>query len=111
MGAFYAVRLLVYPEIDRRARFARFFVAYNWLSVPGTVIVLPVIAMLASGSHSWDDLYPFIVVLILYIYGFTAYMITHVLFVPWQLGVFIATASMACNDITRKLMGYIASIM
>ena len=98
-------------EIDRREHFYQFIIASNWLSVPATVVFLPVIWMLMSGSHTITDLYPFSICLMAYTYAFTAFMAAHVLRVPWELAGFIVFISMSINDTTLDMLRWFGHLL
>ncbi len=93
--------------VDREKHFYQFVIASNWLAVPATAVFIPVAWMLLSGTHTWDELYPFMVCLILYTYAFTGYMAAHVLRIPWELAGFIVFVGTCVNDGTLDLLYWV----
>jgi hypothetical protein len=97
--------------IEREQYFFQFVTAYNWLAIPCTVVVLPVLWMLYSGSHSGGEILPLLLFLIGYSYVFTAFMAAYVLRIPWQLAGFIVILTMAVNDGTMNVVSWVGSII
>jgi hypothetical protein len=104
---FIAAVYLIVQQIDRRELFYKFIIANNWLNVPATAVFVPVGWMLMSGMYSWQELYPFMVCLMLYTYAFTAFMVAYVLRVPWELAGFITFVGICINDNTAQIMQWI----
>lgn len=97
--------------IDRKQYFFQFVTAYNWLAVPSTVIILPVLWMLFSGSHSGEEVLPILIFLIFYSCAFTAFMATYVLRIPWELAGFIVILTMAVSDGTMNVVNWLGAII
>lgn len=106
-AAFFGTVYWITREVDRKKYFYQFVIASNWLTVPATVIFLPVAWMLFIGAYSWGELYPFMMCLILYTYAFTAFMASYVLRVPWELAGFIVFVSMALNSNSLDVLYWI----
>ena len=98
-------------EIDRREHFYQFVVASNWLTVPATVIFAPVAYLILSQQANWDQLHMFSMCLVFYTYGFTAYMASRVLRLPWELGGFISMISLMIHNGTTDIMQWVNSIL
>lgn len=94
-------------EINRREYFLQFVIANNWLSVPATLLIIPCIWLSFSGSYTWEELYPFTCVLMLYSYIFTAYMASSILRVPLELAGFITFISYVINTHTMDIMNWL----
>lgn len=94
-------------ELDRREHFLQFVTASNWLSVPATVAILPVLYLVFNGHYTWDELYPFTCVLVGYSYLFTGFMAAYVLRIPMELAGFITFLSYAVNTHTLDIMNWI----
>jgi hypothetical protein len=105
LGAIY----LVVSEINRKQYFFKFVTASNWLAVPSTTIVLPVLFMMYTGSRSGDELFIIAGILMLYSYAFTAFMATYVLRIPWELAGALIIASMIVNDRAMDIVYWINS--
>lgn len=98
---------LIVREIDRRDLFYKFIIATNWITLPATIIFVPVGWMLMSGSYGWQELYPFMVCLMLYSYAFTAFMVAQVLRVPWELAGFITFIGICINDNSFEIIHWV----
>ncbi|MGZ9097410.1 MAG: hypothetical protein ACXW30_03835 [Micavibrio sp.] len=108
---FFGIIYWLMRHVDHLDNFYRFVVAANWLSVPATVVFLPVAWMLLSGTFTWEELYPFMMFLVFYTYAFTAFMAVHVLIIPWELAGFIAFIAMTVDDSTIDIIHWIGSIL
>lgn len=97
-------------RVDRREHFCQFVIASNWLSIPATVIFLPVALGLMTGNYTWDELYPFMRAMMIYSYLFTAYMIGRILRVPWELAGFITIISLLINDYSLQVVSFVGQI-
>lgn len=98
---------MIVREIDRRDLFYKFIIANNWITVPATAVFIPVAFMLLSGRYTWDELYPFMMCLMLYSYAFTAFMVAYILRVPWELAGFITFMGVTINNDTLDLVRWI----
>ena len=95
-------------ETDRKKYFYKFVIASNWLTVPASIVFIPVLWLLMNGTHTWQELYPFMICLLLYTYAFTAFMAAYVLRMPWELAGFITFIGMCVNDSTLKVLHWIS---
>ena len=108
---FFGSVYLITKEIDRKQYFYRFITATNWLTVPSTVVFIPIAYLLLAGTHTLDELYPIMVCIILYTYAFTAFMATHVLRVPWELAGFIVFVGMAISNSTMDILHWFGDMI
>lgn len=95
-------------NVNRREYFCQFVTATNWLTIPATLIYLPVALMIAGGAYSWTELYPFTVCLTVYTYAFTAFMAAYILRVPWELAGFVAVISVMVDNYTSDLIAFVS---
>lgn len=95
---------MIVREIDRKEYFYKFVIANNWLTVPATLIFLPVAWLLISGAYSWNELYPLMVCIMGYTYIFTAFMAAYILRVPWELAGFISFIAICINQSTLDIV-------
>jgi hypothetical protein len=98
-------------KMGRREHFNQFVIALNWLSIPATVVLLPVFALLMSGAYGWQDLYPLAISAVIYTYAFTGYMAKNILRVPWEIGGFIATVGFMIGDFMDRMLHIVNSIV
>ena len=98
-------------EIDRKDHFYQFVIASNWLTIPATLLFVPIAWMLVSGAYTFENLYPFMLCLIFYSYAFTAFMASHVLRIPMELAMFIVFISCGINDSTKDILHWFGSVL
>jgi len=100
----------IVKEVDRKEHFWQFVTAINWVSIPATLVFLPVAWMMLTGNHSGEQLYPLIMGLVFYGYGLTAFVATYILRLPWELAGFVAIIGFLINDCTGDMMMQIAGV-
>lgn len=98
-------------KIDRQHHFLQFVTANNWVTVPSTLLLLPVVALVYSGVYAPDQLFPFMVSMIMYTYAFTAFIAMRIFRIPWEMGMFIAFCSLAINQGSFRIMGWVAQMI
>lgn len=98
-------------RIGRREHFNQFVIALNWLTVPGTILLLPIFALLVSGAYSWDELKPLALCAVIYSYSYVAYMMKSVLRVPWEIGGFLAIVSFMMDNFMDQLLQVANSVV
>lgn len=100
----------IVKNIGRKEHFHQFVTATNWLTIPATVIFFPIVVMLFSGTHGWEELYPFMMALMYYSYAFTAFMTAYVLRLPWELAGFITMIGLIVNNSTLDVLYWVGAI-
>ena len=108
LGLFLGVVYFMAKSMDRLDAFYRFGTANNWLSVPAATLTLPLIVMFLGGHYTWAEIYPFMVLITLYAYGYTAYMASRVLRLPLEMGGFVAIIGMAINQTSLDILKRVA---
>lgn len=108
---FFGLMYWLTGEIDRREHFYQFVTAINWLTIPATVIFIPIAYFILSHQASWDQLHMFSMCLMAYTYGFTAYMASRVLRLPWELGGFVAMISLMVHNGTTDIAQWVTSVL
>lgn len=81
----------------------------NWAGLWPSLIFFPAVLALLSGWCSWEQLYPVSVVFSLYAYVLSAYILTRGLFIPWEMGGFLAIIGMAINETGFDVLYWLAS--
>ena len=116
----YSLRTIVYlavflgfvyfmaKSMDRLENFYRFATANNWLVLPATILIAPLVILFANGVYSWSEVYPLMVFITLYSYAYTAFMATYVMRIPMEMACFIAIAGMAINQTALDAMKWLA---
>ncbi len=90
--------------LDRTKSFYRFVIANNWLSLPATILMIPLFALYFNGAYAWEEVYPLMVIVTLYSYAYTGYMVAQVMRVPWELAAFVSICGMAIHQSTLGLV-------
>jgi hypothetical protein len=88
-------------------QFLKFATGYNWLSLSGFVIQIPLMLLAILGINTWDDVQAMMLLVTLYAYGYLAYMITHVLKMEWYLGFSFAMLDLLVAEIMYNISEYV----
>lgn len=108
---FFGAIAWILHRVDHMENFYRFVTATNWLSVPATVIFIPVVLFLLSGNWSWEQLYPFSKFLVFYSYAFSAFMAVHVLIIPWELAGFFGFIAILIDRNTMDILHWLGDLI
>ncbi len=108
LGAFLGFVYFMAKSMDRLENFYRFATANNWLVLPATILISPLVALFLNGAYSWSEIYPLMVFITLYSYAYTAFMASYVMRIPMELACFIAIAGMAINQTALDAMKWLA---
>lgn len=111
IGMFLALVYFIAINIDRREHFIQFVIAYNWVAIPSTMLLLPVLILVYSGAYSAGDVLPFLVCTMIYSYAFTAFLAMRIFRLPWEMGMFFAFISLAINNGSFQLMDWVAQMI
>lgn len=98
LGLFLGFVYMMAKTLDKAAEFKRFATANNWVTLPATIAMLPLLLLFLNGSHSWAEIYPMMVIVTLYSYAYTGFLIAHIMRVPYELAAFMAVAGMAIHQ-------------
>lgn len=110
-GLFLGAVYFLTCEIGKKEHFCQFVIASNWLAVPASVIFMPVMWCVMTGTHTWEELYPFTLCLMFYSYGFTAYMAAWILRIPMELAGFIAVIAFIINDYSIDVLDSLSTVL
>ncbi|GJL85012.1 MAG: hypothetical protein DHS20C02_07870 [Micavibrio sp.] len=108
LSAFLGFVYFMAKGMDRLENFYRFATANNWLVLPATILIAPLVILFMNGAYSWSEVYPLMVFITLYSYAYTAFMATYVMRIPMELACFIAIAGMAINQTALDVMKWTA---
>jgi hypothetical protein len=108
LGAFLSLVYFMARSTDRLESFYRFVTAHNWLVVPVTVLMLPIVIGFLNGHYSWEEIRPLLVFLTLYSYAYTAFMVSQVLRMPWELATCVAICGMAIHQGSLDMLKWAA---
>jgi len=110
LAIIYTLRLFVYmalylgfvyfmaKTLDKTEQFKKFATANNWLTLPAAAAILPLLYLFLNGAAGWAEIYPMMVVVTLYSYAYSGFMIAHIMRIPYELAGFIAIAGMAIHQ-------------
>jgi|JI8StandDraft_2_1071088.scaffolds.fasta_scaffold102049_2 hypothetical protein len=88
-------------------QFLKFATGYNWLSLSGFVIQIPLMILAMLGVNTWDDVFAMMALTTLYSYGYLAYMITHTLKMDWYLGFAFAMLDLLVAETMYNISEYV----
>ncbi len=90
--------------MKREHNFIKFITTSNWASLINLVLFLPLFFLMKSGVSNYNDLYPHMVILSVYSYVLSAFIIRYVIDIPWELAVFITVCLLALNEAGFKML-------
>lgn len=97
-------------QLKRQNHFLKFLTIFNWFEVVMLALISPALILLTLGTPLEQiETYAVFVMLVGYLYS--AYIITHSLRVPWQLGGFVSISFLFIDETTMKIMTYIRDIL
>ena len=108
LGLYLAFVYTMSKTLGKASEFKRFITANNWLTLPAAIAMTPLLALFINGSHSWQEVYPMMVVITLYSYVYSGFMIAKVLKIPYELAGFIAVAGMAIHQTSLTALKWAA---
>jgi len=88
-------------ELGRGEYFNRFVNGYNWLNISQLCMIAPMVIGVWAGHWLWEEVYYFLVFLVMYGYAFFAFYITWNFRVNWMLGTGLAILGMALSELTH----------
>ncbi len=107
---FLAVVYYMTRHCGREAHFMRFVTVNNWMTIPSTLFLLPVVACLLMGlDASVYETYALFITLAGYVY--TAFIIAGCFRLPWEMGGFIAIMGLAIDQHGLELTRHIHGLM
>lgn len=84
--------------MKKKDRFFKFVTVTNWMTLTPLVLFIPFLILMMNGIYMYEQAYPFLVIVALYSYVLTAFVIRYVIDIPWELSVFFAICTMAINQ-------------
>ena len=108
LAAFLGLAYVVAKKMDKLKSFYQFATANNWLMLPAIVLTIIPVAGMTAGYYSWADIQPLIIMTTFYSAACTAFMITHVMRVPWELAGFAAITGLAIHQTSLDMIKWAA---
>ena len=93
--------------MDRSKFFFDYLAAGNWVIIPGMIPSLFLTAIILNGGQDWMGIYMLATLHILYGLAVSAFLITRLLNIPWELGGAIAIFSLAIGEISDEVVNLI----
>ena len=95
--------------MKRKHTFIKLVTTSNWTSLISLVLFIPFFGLMASGMQTYDNIFPYLIVLSLYGYGITGFIIRYIVDIPCELAAFMTICLLAINelgfDLIEKLFG------
>lgn len=108
LGLFLGLVYAVAKKMDKLENFYQFATANNWLMLPAVAVTLLPVLGLATGLYSWSEIQPLIIMATFYTFACTAFTITHVMRVPWELAGFAAITGLAIHQTSLGVLKWAA---
>jgi len=105
--AFLGFVYLFAKQYERLEHFYKFITISNWFNVITIVLVMPVLVMLVIGAYPVEVFTSYAVFITLVGYFYTAYILTQVLRIPWELGGFVAICGMCLDQTTMDFVAHL----
>lgn len=93
--------------MDRQAYFFDCLAAGNWMSIPSFFFGLPITVMIVLGHAEWMSVYILVCMYILYGVAVSAFLLTRILNIPWELGTGYAIFGLALDEFSNKVVNLI----
>ncbi len=94
---FLAVVYFMSKQYGREEHFFRFVTVNNWMTIPSTLLLLPIMGGLVMGyDYALFETYALFVTILGYI--FIGFIVTNSFRLPWEMGGFIAILGMAIEQ-------------
>lgn len=112
LGIFLGFVYFIARKIERTEHFYQFVTANNWLTIPSTIISIPVLMLLTQGdAHALQEAQVLSVILVFYTYAYTAFAAACILRIPIELAGFIAMTGLIINNSTHDIIGWVSSVL
>lgn len=105
-GLFLTLVYLGAKQFQKQENFPKFVTAYNWITLPLMLFVLPIIFIVFTGGN-YEGLKTYAVFITIISYVFTGFIATYALRLPWELGAVVAVISMAIEEVLSKVTEYL----
>lgn len=95
--------------IKRRKHFIRYITVNNWCSLIPLILMTPIYLMWMTNMGNYEQAYPFLLLISLYSYALSAFIIRYVIDIPWELAIFVTVCLFFINDVGFKILHYITA--
>jgi hypothetical protein len=95
---------------DQKENFARFVHANNWLSIIATIILTPSLLMIYNGQEI-QDVFPYLMCSVFYIYLMLSVLTRNVLRVSWVQSYLVSLSSLIANAFVSAISGQVLAGM
>lgn len=112
LGIFLGFVYFIAAKIERTEHFYQFVTANNWLTIPSTIISIPILMLLTQGdTHAVQEAQVLSLILVFYTYAYTAFTAACILRIPLELAGFIAITGLLINNSTHDIIGWVGSVL
>lgn len=109
LGLFLGLVYVMAKKMDKLESFYRFVTANNWLMLPSVLLLAwPIIGMMI-GHYEWAQIQPLVILTTLYSCACTAFVITHIMRIPWELAGFAAISGLAIHQTSLDVLKWAAT--
>ena len=113
--AFYIAALLglvwtIAHYMKRMDRFWAYVTALNFLSLAGFILTAPLLVMVVTGVHTWEEMYAILVAAALYEFALAGFAAAYILNIPWQLAASLSCFALVLHQLTAQTVFYIIGI-
>lgn len=84
--------------VKRKHTIVKLITTANWTSLISLILFLPFFAVMIFGYFSYADLLPYFIMISLYDYAITAFIIRYIVDIPWELAAFMTICLLAINE-------------
>ncbi|MEM6812578.1 MAG: hypothetical protein AAF549_08960 [Pseudomonadota bacterium] len=94
--------------LKRGQKFIKLVTTNNWASLISLIIFLPFWICLSFGFYNYSDMLPYLIILSIYSYAVTAFIIRFVIDIPWELSIFLTVCLLAINEFMFDAIKFIS---
>ena len=94
---------IIARALKKTSELPKWITITNWLSVPAFLLMLPLLVELYTKFHTWSEVYPFLLVIMIYQVACEAFVAANVLRISWMLGTAYALFGLVIADFITRL--------
>lgn len=99
----FGLMFIITRALKKTSELPKWITISNWLSVPAFLLMLPLMVALYTKFHSWSEVYPVLLVIMIYQVACEAFVATNVLRISWMLGTAYALFGLVIADFVTQL--------
>lgn len=110
IAVFFPILWGVTKFLNKTEHFWRTVVMCNFIGIAEFALMVPLLAMVMLGIHSWDEIYAMLIVVMFYQIALTGFVIAYSLNVPWQFAGGLAFMTMFIDQSVSKTVFFLMGI-